>query len=77
VVNFLPKIKMEVVVIDNLVDLIVEAIQRSASTGRIGDGKVFVLEMVAAVRIRTGEPGDDALKGMENMNKNGFTDYFV
>ena len=62
-VNFLPKVKMGVVVIDNLVDLIVEAIQRSASTGRIGDGEVFVLEMVAAVRIRAGESGGDALKG--------------
>ena len=68
-VNYLPKVKMEVVVIDNLVDLIVKAIQRSASTGRIGDGKVFVLEMVAAVRIRTAESGDDALKGTKIMKK--------
>ena len=60
-VNFLPKVKIEVAVTDDLVDQIVEAVQRSASTGRIGDGKVFVLDMAAAVRIRTGEAGADAL----------------
>jgi nitrogen regulatory protein P-II 2 len=60
-VNFLPKVKIEVAVTDDLVDQIVEAVQRSASTGRIGDGKVFVLDMAAAVRIRTGESGTDAL----------------
>jgi nitrogen regulatory protein P-II 2 len=60
-VSFLPKVKIEVAVTDDLVDQIVEAIQRSASTGRIGDGKIFVLEMAAAVRIRTGESGADAL----------------
>ena len=60
-VSFLPKVKIEVAVTDDLVDQIVEAVQRSASTGRIGDGKVFVLDMAAAVRIRTGEAGADAL----------------
>jgi nitrogen regulatory protein P-II 2 len=60
-VNFLPKVKIEVAVTDDLVEQIVEAVQRSASTGRIGDGKVFVLDMAAAVRIRTGEAGADAL----------------
>ena len=60
-VNFLPKVKIEVAVTDDLVDQIVDAVQRSASTGRIGDGKVFVLDMAAAVRIRTGESGTDAL----------------
>ena len=60
-VHFVPKVKIEVAVTDDLVDQIVEAVQRSASTGRIGDGKVFVLDMAAAVRIRTGESGADAL----------------
>ena len=60
-VNFLPKVKIEVAATDDLVDPVVEAIQRSASTGRIGDGKVFVLDLTAAVRIRTGETGADAL----------------
>ena len=61
VVNFLPKVKIEVAVTDDLVDQLVEAIQRSANTGRIGDGKIFVLDLAAAVRIRTGEAGADAL----------------
>jgi nitrogen regulatory protein P-II 2 len=60
-VNFLPKVKIEVAVTDDLVDQLVEAIQRSANTGRIGDGKIFVLDLAAAVRIRTGEAGADAL----------------
>jgi nitrogen regulatory protein P-II 2 len=60
-VNFLPKVKVEVAVTDDLVDQIVETIQRSANTGRIGDGKVFVLDLASAVRIRTGESGADAL----------------
>jgi nitrogen regulatory protein P-II 2 len=61
VVNFLPKVKIEVAVTDDLVDQLVEAIQRSANTDRIGDGKIFVLDLAAAVRIRTGEAGADAL----------------
>jgi len=60
-VSFLPKVKIEVVVEDAQVDQAVEAIQKAASTGRIGDGKVFVLDVVQAMRIRTGETGDEAL----------------
>ena len=60
-VNFLPKVKIEVAVSDSVVDSVVEAVQRSANTGRIGDGKVFVLDMASAVRIRTAESGEDAL----------------
>ena len=60
-VSFLPKLRLEVVVEDDLVDRTVEAIQRTAATGRIGDGKIFVLEVGHAVRIRTGETGAEAL----------------
>lgn len=60
-VNFLPKVKVEVVVGDDLVTPVVEAIQKSANTGRIGDGKIFVLDVLQAVRIRTGETDADAL----------------
>ncbi len=60
-VNFLPKVKIDVAVADGIVDQAVEAIQNSANTGRIGDGKIFVLDIGSAVRIRTGETGDDAL----------------
>jgi len=60
-VNFLPKVKVEVVVGDDLVTPVVEAIQKSANTGRIGDGKIFVLDVSQAVRIRTGETDADAL----------------
>ncbi len=61
VVDFLPKIKVEIVVTDDLVPKVVEAIQGSANTGRIGDGKIFVLPVLEAVRIRTGDRGDDAI----------------
>ena len=61
VVDFLPKIKMEIVVKDDLVAKVVETIVAAAKTGRIGDGKVFVLSIDEAVRIRTGERGEDAL----------------
>ena len=61
VVDFLPKIKIELVVSDNRVDAAVEAIQAAARTGRIGDGKIFITPVEAAVRILTGETGDDAL----------------
>ncbi len=61
VVDFLPKIKIEVVVPDNLVDKVTAAIQGSANTGRIGDGKIFILPVLEAVRIRTGERGEDAI----------------
>ena len=60
-VNFLPKVKVEVAVPDDLAEQVVEAIQKAANTGRIGDGKVFVLDVSQAVRIRPGETGNDAL----------------
>ncbi len=61
VVDFLPKIKIDVVVRDDQVDRVVEAIQAAAKTGRIGDGKIFVLPVEEAIRIRTGERGEDAM----------------
>jgi nitrogen regulatory protein PII len=61
VVDFLPKLKLEVAVPDDRVDAVVEAIADSAASGRIGDGKIFVHSLVLAVRIRTGEEGDKAL----------------
>ncbi len=60
-VSFLPKVKIEVVVADDMVDAVVEAITRSAHTGKIGDGKIFVLDIMRAVRIRTGETDAEAL----------------
>ncbi len=60
-ISFLPKVKIEVVVTDDLLDGVVEAIQKSANTGRIGDGKVFVMDIAQAVRIRTGETNAEAL----------------
>ncbi len=61
VVDFLPKIKIEIVVPDDMVSKVVEAVQSAANTGRIGDGKIFVLPVVEAVRIRTGDRGEDAI----------------
>lgn len=61
VVDFLPKIKLEVVVPDNLVDKVIETIVGAAKTGRIGDGKIFVTSIDDVVRIRTGERGEDAV----------------
>ncbi len=61
VVDLLPKVKIEVVVNDDLVQGVVDAIAEAASTGRIGDGKIFVLQVEDAIRIRTGERGDIAL----------------
>jgi nitrogen regulatory protein P-II 1 len=61
VVDFLPKIKLEIVVPDDLVSKVVEAIKSAANTGRIGDGKIFVLPVIEAVRIRTGDRGEDAI----------------
>ena len=61
VVDFLPKIKLEVVVPDELVDKVIDAITEAANTGRIGDGKIFVLPVEEAVRIRTNERGADAV----------------
>jgi nitrogen regulatory protein PII len=60
-VSFLPKIKIEVVIEDALVERAVETIRKSAGTGKIGDGKIFVSSVEQAVRIRTGESGADAL----------------
>ena len=61
VVDFLPKVKIEVVVDDNIVDEVVEAIKKSAMTGRIGDGKIFITSIDDAIRIRTGETGSEAI----------------
>ena len=61
VVDFLPKVKLEVVLADSLLERAVEAIQSAAHTGRIGDGKIFITTVEQAIRIRTGETGDDAM----------------
>ena len=61
VVDFLPKIKLEIVVAEDMVDKAVEAIVDAANTGRIGDGKIFVLPLDEAIRIRTGERGQEAV----------------
>ena len=60
-VNFLPKVKIEVAVSDDLAEQVVEAIMKAGQTGKIGDGKIFVLDLERAVRIRTGEIDDEAL----------------
>lgn len=62
-VDFLPKVKIEVVVEDDRCDSVLDAIVKSANTGKIGDGKVFVSEVLEAVRIRTGEKGNEAISG--------------
>jgi len=61
VVDFLPKVKIEIVIADDFVDRAVEAIQNAARTGRIGDGKIFISNIEQAIRIRTGESGTEAL----------------
>ncbi|BBF83755.1 nitrogen regulatory protein P-II [Aquitalea magnusonii] len=61
VVDFLPKVKLEIAIDDSLLDQVVEAIEKSARTGKIGDGKIFVFELEQIVRIRTGETGIDAV----------------
>ena len=61
VVNFVPKIKLELVVMAAIADQIVEVISSAAKTGKIGDGKIFVIDVEQAVRVRTGETGDDAI----------------
>ena len=61
VVDFIPKIKMEIIVSDDIVSKVVETIEHAAKTGRIGDGKIFVTSVEEVVRIRTGERGEDAL----------------
>jgi nitrogen regulatory protein P-II 1 len=61
IVDFLPKVKIEIVIGDDLVDRAIDAIRRAAQTGRIGDGKIFVSNIEEAIRIRTGESGLDAI----------------
>ena len=61
IVDFIPKIKLEIVIADELVPKVVETIVTTAKTGRIGDGKIFVIPMEEAVRIRTGERGNEAV----------------
>ena len=61
VVDFLPKVKLEAAIRDELLDPVIEAIEQAASTGKIGDGKIFVFDLEQVVRIRTGETGADAL----------------
>ncbi|MDR5171892.1 P-II family nitrogen regulator [Methylobacillus sp. Pita2] len=61
VVDFLPKVKLEVAIADELLDQVVEVIEKSATTGKIGDGKIFVFDLEQVYRIRTGETGTDAL----------------
>ena len=61
VVDFLPKVKIEAAVDDDMVDQVIEAISNTANTGKIGDGKIFVVNLEQAIRIRTGETGSEAL----------------
>jgi nitrogen regulatory protein PII len=60
-VNFVPKMRLEIVVADSLADTVVETITKTARTGKIGDGKIFVLDVASALRVRTGDVDDDAL----------------
>ena len=60
-ISFVPKLKLEVAVKDERMDDVIAAIRQAALTGKIGDGKIFVVDLKAAVRVRTGEAGDDAL----------------
>jgi len=61
VVDFVPKVKIEIIVADGLVNQVLETIERTAKTGRIGDGKIFVTSVDEVIRIRTGERGEDAI----------------
>jgi nitrogen regulatory protein P-II 2 len=61
VVDFLPKVKIEVAIDDDMLDQVIEAISKTANTGKIGDGKIFVMPLEQVIRIRTGETGADAL----------------
>jgi nitrogen regulatory protein P-II 2 len=61
VVDFLPKVKIEVAIGDDLLDQTLEAITKAANTGKIGDGKIFVTDLLQVIRIRTGETGDEAV----------------
>lgn len=60
-VNFVPKVKLEIAVPDGMADQVVETLSRTARTGKIGDGKIFVMDLEQATRVRTGESGDEAL----------------
>jgi len=60
-VNFVPKVKLEIAVSDGLAEQVVETIRKTARTDKIGDGKIFVLDLAHALRVRTGETGEDAL----------------
>jgi nitrogen regulatory protein P-II 1 len=60
-VDFIPKVKLEIAVPDEMVSKVIETIENAAKTGRIGDGKIFVLPLEGVMRIRTGEKGDEAL----------------
>ena len=61
VVDFLPKVKLEIAIDDGMVDGVVDAITKSANTGKIGDGKIFISSLEEVIRIRTGETGSDAV----------------
>ncbi|MBY0579067.1 MAG: P-II family nitrogen regulator [Burkholderiales bacterium] len=61
VVDFLPKVKIDAAIKDDLLDQVIEAIEKAARTGKIGDGKIFVTDLAQVIRIRTGETGPDAL----------------
>ena len=61
VVDFLPKLKMEIVIADTQVDEVIDTIMKAAQTGRIGDGKIFVTDLLDVIRIRTGERGEEAI----------------
>ena len=61
VVDFLPKVRIEAAISDGILDQVIEAIEKSAGTGKVGDGKIFVFDLEQVIRIRTGETGEDAL----------------
>ncbi len=61
VIDFLPKVKLEVAIKDEMLDRVIDAIEKSAATGKIGDGKIFVFNLEQAYRLRTGEAGEEAL----------------
>jgi len=61
VVDFLPKVKVEAAIRDDMLDQVIETIEKAASTGKIGDGKIFVFDVEQVIRIRTGETGEEAL----------------
>ncbi len=61
VVDFLPKVKLDIIIADDMVEKVIDAITKTAHTGKIGDGKIFVINVEEAVRIRTGEKGDAAI----------------